>query len=203
VAQAVSRWLPIAAARVRARVWSCGICGGQSGAVEGFLRVLRFPLANFILSTCPQSPSSIIWGWYSKPVMAAVPSGLSLIPLRIIKQIQHINEISLLCTIYKSSVNPGFAKQIMSIARILCYNGNLFAWTVVSLTTAKFKPLTFCVPGFTLSYTTNMFILMILYYFCLSPALFSVALPVHSGPRPLIQFRNRFSQMVGFLGRAH
>jgi hypothetical protein len=43
-AQAVSRWLPTAAARVRAPVWSSGICGGQSGAVVGFLRVLRFPL---------------------------------------------------------------------------------------------------------------------------------------------------------------
>jgi hypothetical protein len=36
-AQAVSRWLPKAAARVRARVWSSGICGGQSGAGAGFL----------------------------------------------------------------------------------------------------------------------------------------------------------------------
>jgi hypothetical protein len=27
IAQAVSRWLPTAAARVRALVWSCGICG--------------------------------------------------------------------------------------------------------------------------------------------------------------------------------
>jgi hypothetical protein len=40
VAQAVSRRLPTAAARVR----SCGICGGQSGTVVGLLRVLRFPL---------------------------------------------------------------------------------------------------------------------------------------------------------------
>jgi hypothetical protein len=39
----VSRWLPTAAARVRARIWSSGICGGQSGAGAGFLRVLRFP----------------------------------------------------------------------------------------------------------------------------------------------------------------
>jgi hypothetical protein len=31
IAQAVSRWLPTAAARVRSRVWSSGICGGQSG----------------------------------------------------------------------------------------------------------------------------------------------------------------------------
>jgi hypothetical protein len=44
IAQAVSRWLPTAAARVRARVWSCGICGGQRGAGARFLLVLRFPL---------------------------------------------------------------------------------------------------------------------------------------------------------------
>jgi hypothetical protein len=55
VAQAVSRWLPTAAARVRARVWSSGICGGRSGAGAGFLRVLQFPLPNFIP---PNSPSS-------------------------------------------------------------------------------------------------------------------------------------------------
>jgi hypothetical protein len=30
---------------------------------------------------------------------------------------------------------------------------------------------------------------------------FSIALPAHSGPRPLIQFRNHFSQAVGLLGR--
>jgi hypothetical protein len=55
IAQAVSRWLPTVAARVRARVWSSGICGGQSGAGAGFLRVLRFPLPIFIP---PNSPSS-------------------------------------------------------------------------------------------------------------------------------------------------
>jgi hypothetical protein len=38
----VRRWLPTAAARVRLRV-ACGVCGGQSGAGAGFLRVLRFP----------------------------------------------------------------------------------------------------------------------------------------------------------------
>jgi hypothetical protein len=52
--QAVSRWLPTAAARVRARVWSSGICGGQSGVGAGFLRVLRFPLPILIP---PNSPS--------------------------------------------------------------------------------------------------------------------------------------------------
>jgi hypothetical protein len=55
IAQAVSRWLPTAAARVRARIWSSGICGGQSGAGAGFLREFRFPLPIFIP---PNSPSS-------------------------------------------------------------------------------------------------------------------------------------------------
>jgi hypothetical protein len=36
-AQAVSRWLPTAAAQVRSRVWSSKICGGQSGVGAGFL----------------------------------------------------------------------------------------------------------------------------------------------------------------------
>jgi hypothetical protein len=48
IAQAVSRWLPTAAAQVRARVWSSGICGGQSGAGAGFLRVLRFWESRYI-----------------------------------------------------------------------------------------------------------------------------------------------------------
>jgi hypothetical protein len=76
IAQAVSRWLATAAARVRARVWSCGICGGQSGAGAGFLRVLRFPLSNFIPPIASQSPSSIIWGLYNRPEVAAVPRDL-------------------------------------------------------------------------------------------------------------------------------
>jgi hypothetical protein len=48
IAQAVSRWLPNAAARVQTRVWSSEICGGQSGAGAGFLRVLWFLLSIFI-----------------------------------------------------------------------------------------------------------------------------------------------------------
>jgi hypothetical protein len=39
----------------------------------------------FIPPIAPQSSSSIIWGWYNRPIVAAVPSGLSLTPLRIIK----------------------------------------------------------------------------------------------------------------------
>jgi hypothetical protein len=53
VAQAVSRWLPTAAARVRVRA-ACGVWGGQSGTGAGFLGELRFPLP----SIPPISPSS-------------------------------------------------------------------------------------------------------------------------------------------------
>jgi hypothetical protein len=86
IAQAVSSWLPTAAARVRVGVWSCGVCGGQSGDGAGFLRVLRFPLSIFIPPVAPKSPSSIIWGWYITPVVTEVPSGLSLTQLRIKKR---------------------------------------------------------------------------------------------------------------------
>jgi hypothetical protein len=52
-----SHWLPTATARVQSRVWSSGICGGQSGAGAGFLRVLRFPLLMFIPPNSPASQS--------------------------------------------------------------------------------------------------------------------------------------------------
>jgi hypothetical protein len=64
------------------------------------------------------------------------------------------------CNIYKSSVSTGFAEQIISILRISCYNGGLVTWTVLSLTTAKFKPLVFSLCGFALSYSANIFILI-------------------------------------------
>jgi hypothetical protein len=49
-----------------------------------FSEYFGFPQPIFIPSIAPQSPSSIIWGWYNRPVVAAVPSGLSLTPQRII-----------------------------------------------------------------------------------------------------------------------
>jgi hypothetical protein len=49
----------------------------------------------------------------------------------------------------------------MPMLRILCYNGSLVTWTVASMTAAKFKPLTFSVSGFGLSYAANVFIFMI------------------------------------------
>jgi hypothetical protein len=68
IAQVVSCRLPIAAAWVRAQVRSCGIYGGQSGSGAGFLRVLRFSLPILIPPTAPHSSSSIIRGWYNRPV---------------------------------------------------------------------------------------------------------------------------------------
>jgi hypothetical protein len=65
IAQAVSRQLPTAAARVRVRIRPCGICGGQIGTGEGFLRVIRFLLSIRIPPIAPQS--YIIWGWYNRP----------------------------------------------------------------------------------------------------------------------------------------
>jgi hypothetical protein len=61
IAQAVSQRLPTLAARVRAQVRSCGICGGQSGTGAGVLRALRFPLPILIPPT-DQHSSSIIRG---------------------------------------------------------------------------------------------------------------------------------------------
>jgi hypothetical protein len=75
IAEAVSRWLPTTAARVQSRVWSSGICGGQSGVGAGFLRVLRFPLP-FIPSNSPSSQSPEA-GTIGQEV-ADVPSGPSL-----------------------------------------------------------------------------------------------------------------------------
>jgi hypothetical protein len=51
VAQAVSRWLPTAAAWVQAQVRSSGICGGQSGTGAGFLCTSVSP-ANLHSTNC-------------------------------------------------------------------------------------------------------------------------------------------------------
>jgi hypothetical protein len=83
IAQAISRRLPTAAARVRSKFRSYGIYGWQSGTGASVLWVLRCPLPIFIPPISKQSPSSIICAWYNRPVVAAVPSGHSLIPLRI------------------------------------------------------------------------------------------------------------------------
>jgi hypothetical protein len=65
-AQAVSRRLPTAAARVQTQVRSCGICDVQSGIGAGILRVLLFLLPILLPPTA--SHSSINRGWYNKPI---------------------------------------------------------------------------------------------------------------------------------------
>jgi hypothetical protein len=56
-AQAVSRRLPTAAARVQTRVGTWDFVMEKSGAGAGFLRELRFPLPIYIPSYSPQSSS--------------------------------------------------------------------------------------------------------------------------------------------------
>jgi hypothetical protein len=68
--QAVNRRLPTAAARVRSQVTSCGIYGGQSVAGAGIVWVLRFLLPILIPPTSlrSSSSSSIVLGWYNRPI---------------------------------------------------------------------------------------------------------------------------------------
>jgi hypothetical protein len=68
ITQAVSRRFPNATARVRVQLRSCGICCGQSGTWEGFLRVLRFPLPILFPPTAPHSSLSITRGCYNRPI---------------------------------------------------------------------------------------------------------------------------------------
>jgi hypothetical protein len=56
IAEVVSRCLPTAAARVRARVWQVGFVADKVASGAGFLRVLRFPLPKAFIP--PISPSS-------------------------------------------------------------------------------------------------------------------------------------------------
>jgi hypothetical protein len=79
IVQAVSLRLPTAVASDRAQVRSCGICGGQNDIRAGFLRVLRLPLPILMPPTAPHK-SYNIRGWYNRPVVADVPSGLKSHP---------------------------------------------------------------------------------------------------------------------------
>jgi hypothetical protein len=143
-AQAVRHCFPTVAARVRVRGCSSVICGGQIGSAAGFLWVLQFLLPIFIP---PNSPSS------QSPGAGTIG------------QKWPACRVDSVCTPF-----PPIELKKKWKLHILFYNDSLVIWTVVSLNTTKFKPLIFYMSGFTLSYTANMLILMILYDFCLSPA---------------------------------
>jgi hypothetical protein len=64
VAQAVSRWFPTAAVRVRVRA-ACGVCGRQSGIGAGFSpSTSDFPANN----STNFSIIIITWCWHNRPI---------------------------------------------------------------------------------------------------------------------------------------
>jgi hypothetical protein len=75
VGQAVNRRLPTVAVRVRAQ----GFVADKVAMGKFFSEYSRFPLQILIPPTAPLL-SSIIRGWYNRPKVAYVPSGLSLAP---------------------------------------------------------------------------------------------------------------------------
>jgi hypothetical protein len=79
MAQAVSRRLLTAEARVRTQVRPCGICDGQSGTGAGFSpQVLLFSSVEI---TAVAQVSYIIWGWIIGPLVAAVQRQSHLIDM--------------------------------------------------------------------------------------------------------------------------
>jgi hypothetical protein len=92
IAQAVSRLLHTATARVRAHVRSCGVFGGQSGTGEGFLLVFRFPLPILIPLTAPHSKYAIR-GWCNRPVSGRRTKWVSLAPSQETKKNFQANRI--------------------------------------------------------------------------------------------------------------
>jgi hypothetical protein len=61
MAQAVSRWPLTAEARVLARVFPCGICGGQSGTGQVFSEYFGFP-CKCHSTVAPYSSITAPWG---------------------------------------------------------------------------------------------------------------------------------------------
>jgi hypothetical protein len=81
IAQAVCHRLSTAAARVRDRVRSCGISGGQSYARAVVSEYYVFPCQSVIPAIAPQSSSSIIQFCYNRPINCFSNSGLDRPPL--------------------------------------------------------------------------------------------------------------------------
>jgi hypothetical protein len=79
IAQAVSSRLPTAESRVRAKVRSCGICGGQSGTGVGLSEYFDFP-CQFSFHRLLHTHHLSTEAGTIEQIMADVPSGLSLTP---------------------------------------------------------------------------------------------------------------------------
>jgi hypothetical protein len=78
IAQAVSRRLPTAEARVRSQVRLCGICGGQSGTGADFGFSCQFPFHQMLqLSSEAGTKGQLV---------ADVQSGFSVSPTKIKKE---------------------------------------------------------------------------------------------------------------------
>jgi hypothetical protein len=77
IAEVVSRWFPTTAARVRARVWSSGICDGQTGAGQFFSEYFGFPA---YLHSTKFSIIKITETWTIGQSVADVPSGPCMNP---------------------------------------------------------------------------------------------------------------------------
>jgi hypothetical protein len=79
IAQAVSRRLPTAAARVLSQVRSCGICGRQSGTGQVFSEYFGFP-CQFSFHRLLHTHNLLSGAGTIGQIVADVPSGLSLTP---------------------------------------------------------------------------------------------------------------------------
>jgi hypothetical protein len=96
--------------------------------------------SSFIPPIAPKSPSSIIWDWYNRPIVAAVTSGLSLTPLRIIIIIKKITlDVTWSFCIYIGECSP--EKVVTHLSEYMAHpkitwsspnheNVNLMKWTL-------------------------------------------------------------------------
>jgi hypothetical protein len=119
-------------------------CISQSNSKSGLLCDWQFTFNQFILASSPLRLETRDLFFFklcpcgNSPYVTSPPTRRWVCLLWIClafrqgcaSHIQHVIENSSLYTVYKSSGSIGFAKQIMPILRILCYNGSLVTWTV-------------------------------------------------------------------------
>jgi hypothetical protein len=79
---------------------------------------------------------------------------------------------------------------IMPLLLTVYCNSSPDTWTVVSLTSVRFKPLIFSVSGFCLPYAANIFFITTLYGFCCLPAPFRYVIVLYRC------FKKRFTNIT-------